>query len=352
MPRAADPPAEDGPPPHRRKLSRIRRLVPIALLIVALAPGLWWRSPARWHPIPLGGDVRFVPLVAHTPATWPADLRLVGAWQLKSSSAGFGGYSALLVSEGDTLTAISDTAGMVQMRRPDRPSGPAARFGVVGRALDNQWGRDVEAATSDPRTGVRWFAYEEINLVRRIAPGESAGAWVRPPAIRDWPDNGGAESMVRLADGRFIFLAEDVPWLSQGARAGLLFPSDPITGARPISFSFKPPLGYEPTDMAALPDGRTIIVLRTLDLPYLPYFKTMLVVADPADIVAGREWRWRKLANIDGSAPRENYEGLAIAPDAHGATLWLISDDNLSRLQRTLLLELHLDLPPRGAAGK
>jgi hypothetical protein len=39
-------------------------------------------------------------------------------------------------------------------------------------------------------------------------------------------------------------------------------------------------------------------------------------------------------------------------PDRDGVTLWLISDDNFARIQRTLLLELHWTMPPAGAATK
>ena len=76
----------------------------------------------------------------------------------------------------------------------------------------------------------------------------------------------------------------------------------------------------------------------------------MLIVADPAEIAAGEEWRWHKLADLKRPVPRDNFEGLAIVPDASGVTLWLISDDNFARIQRTLLLELHWRVPPRGAA--
>ena len=95
------------------------------------------------------------------------------------------------------------------------------------------------------------------------------------------------------------------------------------------------------SDAAAMPDGRVVILLRAIDPPFPPFFKGMLLVADPADIAAGREWPWHKLADLEEPLPLDNYEGLAIVPDATGVTLWLISDDNLSRLQRTLLLELH-----------
>ena len=42
-----------------------------------------------------------------------------------------------------------------------------------------------------------------------------------------------------------------------------------------------------------------------------------------------------------GATPTENFEGLAVVPGQRGGVvLWLISDDNQSAFQRTLLLKL------------
>jgi hypothetical protein len=264
---------------------------------------------------------------------------------------GFGGYSALLSTDNGTLTAISDSAMVMQLRRPDFPPAGRPRFGELVHGPKDKVERDTEAATRDPLTDTRWYAYERVNQIRRIRAGETAGVTVRPRAMRDWAENGGPEAMTRLGDGRFIVLAEDAPWLSQGGHAGLLFPADPVSGAEPVEFTFRPPVGYDPSDMAALPDGRVLILLRTLDLPRWPFFRGMLVLADPADIAPGRDWRWRKLADLDDPLPRENYEGLAIVPAADGMTLWLVSDDNQSVLQRTLLVKLHWRFTWPGEAG-
>src|SRR5690606_12197778 len=123
--------------------------------------------------------------------------------------------------------------------------------------------------------------------------------------------------------------------LSPMRRTGLLFATDPVIDDRAIAFTFEPPLGYDPTDAAALPDGRVLILLRSLSFR-LPPFESRLVVADPAEIEAGRPWPWREVARLSGIAPRENYEGLAVVPDESGLVLWLISDSNQNvALQRT-----------------
>jgi hypothetical protein len=310
------------------------------------------RSEARWPADSGRQTLWFERLAAATPGAWPESLQLAGAWQLTSASSRFGGYSALLADSDDTLTAISDSGKSLRFRRPDRPGAPEPRFGQVGSHPGPRFWPDIEAATQDLETGTRWVAYEKSNRVRRFAKGDARGVAVSPPAMRDWARNGGAESMVRLADGRFIVLAEDAPWLSAGGRMGLLFPFDPVDGAKPLEFTFRPPIGYSPSDMAALPDGRVVILLRAVDPPFPPFFRTMLVTADPADIALGETWPWHKLADLAAPLPRDNFEGLAIAPEGDGVALWLISDDNFARLQRTLLLKLQWQVSPRGAAAK
>lgn len=322
--------------------SRIPRLLAIAVLAAALAPGLWWRSSPAPRPVDEGPArlvLRSIPF--GTPGNWPSDLTVAGAWLLTSRNRLFGGYSALIANADGTLSAYSDHAMLLRFAAPG--SAAPDRLRMAKLPVRGRWkgARDLESATADAATGQRWFGFEMDNRIERFDPGKPRPRQVFPKAMAGWPANGGPEAIARLANGRFIVLCEDAGWLSDGTRPGLLFPADPVEGARPIEFGFRPPIGYSPSDMAALPDGRVVILLRSLDLPFPPFFRSKLLLADPRAIAAGKPWPWRELATFHGPVPRENYEGLAIVPDATGVTLWLISDDNKAPYQRTLLLKLH-----------
>lgn len=315
---------------------RMWRLPLLLLVALGLAPGTWVRPQL---PAP---DFRS-PLSVERLALPHADLgalTFTGAWRLQSPNSHFGGYSALVVLDDDTALAASDRGRMLHVTLPGR--GPIAfafdYFGGQREDAKNQ--ADIEALTRDPANGRLWAAYESTNQIERHDAGFHTVARVEPEAMEDWPGNAGPEAMVRLHDGRFIVLAEASPdWLATDNPA-LLFSGDPVEGAEPLAFRFAPPPGYRPVDMAELPDGRVLILLRDVHVGLPPRFVTRLIVADPAEIGADVPWRGKTVADITAPVPSENYEGMAIDSRGDTPVIWLISDDNTMRYQRTLLLRL------------
>lgn len=313
-------------------------MLALALLCLLLAPGTWWRGVNRdpdWRNI-----LSLSPLEWQQPGHWPPSLRVSGIWALESPHTFFGGYSALLALPDGRLVAYSDRGSALTFAAPDKGSGAVEFRGFLPTA-EIAYNTDFESATRDPGSGRRWIGIETANAVARLsADGEPEKAR-RPPEMRDWPYNRGAEAMLRLPDGRFIIMGEGKTRFSRGAVPVLLFAGDPVEGASAIRFGFVPPAGLHPTGMAGLPDGRVLILLRGLALA-MPPFRARLVVADPRRIRAGQDWPWTPLAELSPPLPRENYEGLATAPTPDGgADIWIISDDNGGEVQRTLLIKLH-----------
>ena len=275
-------------------------------------------------------------------------IRLLGVWQMTSPDSRFSGYSGLVAFAGGRLRAYSDRGKWLDFHAPGSGpgNGQAGSAHAFGKALaeKNKFYSDIEAATYDPVSGNTWLSLEFVNAIFRISADRKKLAEATPPAMATFSANGGAEAMTRLSDGRFIVLRETGDPLRPLHRTGLLFAGDPIVNDSAAEFSFRPPAGYDPTDAAQLPDGRVLILLRGLTLAGFPPFASRLVVADPAEIRAGKVWHWQPVADISDIAPRENYEGLAVVPAGRGVKLWLISDSNDSVLmQRTLLVELDWD---------
>jgi hypothetical protein len=168
--------------------------------------------------------------------------------------------------------------------------------------------------------------------------------------MADWPRSRGPEAMVRLSDERFIVLREGFGWpddlgiLNGRRHDGLLFPADPVSGAQPWRFSFLGPPGFSPVDMAELPDRRVLILMRRVVWPYPPKFAGRIVLADPAGIRADRDWRGTIVARLPSNLPVDNLEGMAIVPGGRGEiSVWLISDDNQSPTQSTVLWRLEAE---------
>lgn len=318
----------------------VKRLLLLAIVALALAPGTWVRSPRPARVLDAGLVSTAIPL--QQDAIGP--LQIEGAWKLSSRHSLFGGYSGLVVTGEDALLAGSDQGASLWLTLKDGAPdiGVMRRFGARSY-FGEKTGSDLEALTIDPETGWMWAAYENLNAVIRMGPRGGVHSGAEPPEMKDWPSNAGPEAFVRLPDGRFIAMAEGSWAWSEQNRDGLLFDGDPVDGAEATTFEFHDPLGYLPTDMAALPDGRVLILVRTFEWGLPPVFLARLLVADPADIREGEEWPWEEVASFAPPFPTDNFEGIAVFGDDYPVTLWMISDDNTAKFQNTLLLRMRWD---------
>lgn len=323
----------------------MRRLFAL-LLLLAVAAISWLRENLP----PRNAEQRiFITALALPPASdLPPRLgafRLEGAWRIDSPNSDFGGYSALVRLADGQLLAISDRGYTLRFSPPGAAPGPVRIGDIVGNGQMLKAGRDAEAASYDPASGRIWIAWENRNAITRLGPGLREEAKLRPRAMRGWGTNTGPEAMVRLADGRFIVLAEGFSGVFENRRhAGLLFPGDPTRAANPVRFSFSAPPSLSPTELAELPDGRVLVLLRRVVWPFPARFAGGIVIADPAQIRPGGSWQGRQVAELSPPLPLDNYEGMAVEPRPDGTlNLWLISDDNSAATQRTLLLKLVVD---------
>ena len=335
---------------------RVRRIYAVVLLAAALAPVVWLRSPTMMERPTIGIAVTDL----NARAGIAGQLAVTGAWELDAPHPKFGGFSSL-VYEADgprsgMLVMGSDRGWMLRLPLvAGEPQGQRAR--LFDRVGENEAGSeltDLESMARDPATGIRWSAFEGANAIERMDSGAAPGsrrATREPPAMAGWSRNAGAEAMVRLRDGRFLVLAEGGED-GDGRGAGtthpaLLFDSDPITAGPPLQFRFDSPAGFSPTGAALLPDGRVLIVVRRVRYAVPVKFDAALVVADPAEIAPGAVWGGRVIQTFKGLVFAENFEGVAFVPspgaDRHGS-IYIVSDDNQSMFQRTLLVRL--EWPP------
>ncbi|HEU4961335.1 MAG TPA: esterase-like activity of phytase family protein [Sphingomonas sp.] len=316
------------------------------LLVLALVPQYATIPPAPRLPAQGSMAVRAVALDAHDPARRRVGrLTFLGGIALTSDVPAFGGFSSLRVA-GDRFTLLSDGGTFISFRMDRRWRIDRLRFGNLPDGPGTGWekaDRDSESMAADPATGRLWVGFENYNAIWRYSPGFArAEARARPRSMAHWPENGGPESLVRLADGHFVVLSETGRWPHDKAHAALMFDRDPtLDPSGGFRFSYAPPKGYDPSDAAELPDGDLLVLNRRFALPY--DFTAVLTIVPRARIASGKTVAGVPVATFAAPLIHDNFEALAVTREGDGTIVWIASDDNQSVLQRSLLLKFRLD---------
>lgn len=271
-------------------------------------------------------------------------LTFLGGVRLTSPDPAFGGFSSMSV-EGDRFTLLSDNGNIVRFRMSadwqprdirfgDLPGGPG-----TGRLKED---RDSEAMAIDGR-GHRWVAFENSGGIYRYdADFTRVERHSFPMFMRKWRDDYGPESMARLSDGGFVVIAEGRTDHSAN-RPALRFAGDPSEAPdRVTRFKYVPPEGYSPSDAAALPDGRMIVINRRFRLPP-DLFSAKLTIVDTRAIREGAVVKGEEIATLERPLLHDNYEAVAITREGAATILWIASDDNSQFWEWSLLLKFRLE---------
>lgn len=274
--------------------------------------------------------------------------------ELQASESGFGGFSGLWRSDnGAEIVAITDKAEWLTARVASvggRLTGLAdARMapilGASGKPLRRSRFYDTEALAV--AGGTAFIAVERSHGVMRFDWGRD-GVRARAQAVkasaelRDLPANKGLEAL-GVAPPRSS-LAGALVAIAEQARPGDGEPTRGfiLTGPRAGVFEVARAGPFDVTDLAFLPTGEMLLLERRYSLFGGIGARLRRI---PADAVApGRTIDGPAIFEADGSHQIDNLEGLSVHRGPSGETvLTLISDDNFSVLQRTLLLEFTLD---------
>lgn len=315
---------------------RPKRLVLALLMAAALAPGTWLRDAEL--PRTFDRLVGIAPLDTERVESGP--FTLVAAWQMTGDRVQFGGFSALVALNDKRFLAGSDSGRWLDFDRPDRGARPGRLSRMGEDEVSYKFGRDLESLAIDPESGTIWAGFEFQESIVRFDADLNPEAEVRPAEMRHWGDNTGAESLARLADGRFLVIEERPRrWRESGHRA-LVFAGDPVTHSRPDRLLIDFPGGYRPVDATPIGASKVLVLLRRVRWGLPPVFESAIAEVDLSRRAVGGSVSARLLSEFGAAIPQDNYEGLALTRDADGTHVWLFSDDNFMSIQRTLLLKL------------
>lgn len=268
-----------------------------------------------------------------------------GGWHLSSSDPAFGGLSGLTVNDDGNLLAVSDQGAFVWIDLvDDRPAGAlvALMRDADGGLIASKRLRDAEGL--DLHDGIALVSFEREH---RIVGFDLAGCGAAARGVEvarlgdriagmqtDMKPNGGAEGLSLTANGE-LFLA--VETTDRGLPLARVDESGAARVAGRIEQRGEPVL----TGLDRI-DDTFYAVLRS----YAPGTgNTIEVVAFPASVRAGIV-AVQRILRLEPRHGTDNFEGIALQRnDGGGVRLWLISDDNFSRSQRTLLYAFDLALP-------
>jgi hypothetical protein len=324
----------------RGRWSRPLLLLAIFMLLATIVrPG---PLPLPWE----AGEARLIaapiPLDPGDPARRDVGrLHFLGGWTLDSDDERFGGLSGMHVEAGQ-VTAISDVGIVTRFPVPGPALDLPVRFdplidGPGPRSLRSS--RDTEGLLAD--RDHLWVSFERRHMIWRYNRFTlRAEAAAGPEPMRRWRGNSGAEALVRLADGRYLVLAEG---RNDGApySDAVLFAGDPARPETPaMRLRYHRPDGYRPTDAALLPDGRILILNRRFAWLRL---SARLMVVDTAGLAEGGTIEGREVATLESPLNLDNMEALAITVENGRTIVWIASDDDFMWLvRRTLLLKFEL----------
>ncbi|WP_310475646.1 esterase-like activity of phytase family protein [Sandarakinorhabdus sp.] len=266
--------------------------------------------------------------------------RLTSAVALSSPDKSFGGLSGLTMLPDGQLLAVTD-AGDWLLLRADAQS---AEMGSIVMPGSEKADRDAEAIAFTP-DGHTLISLEQQHRILRFAGRGPPLTPVGDPLYRTetmgWPPNGGGESLAVLGDGSLIWIAEDAR-SGDGALKGVLV----APGGRTRSIMIDAVEGFRPTD-AVLWDETHLLLLHRRFTGVETAAAISMVDLAPV-LAGGNAAPARQLARWGrgGKWPIDNMEGIAIARrTGQPPALYLISDDNFSAAQATILLRLDIISP-------
>jgi hypothetical protein len=331
-------------------VSRNRLAAALAVVVLSLLP------PQLWAQAPEKIEIRARTIDAFQPGQPDrkifGSLEFRGGLELSSPFKNFGGLSAIRVaSDGANFLAVTDKADWLRGRivyRDGRPVGishaeMAPMLGADGRPITARGWYDTEALTLDGNTA--YVALERVHRILRFNYGTDGllarGHLVPVPSdLKNLPRNRGIECLVAMPKGTplsgALLAISERDLDGDGNIRGFL-----IGGPAPGSFAVIRKDDFDIVDCALTPTADLVLLERffswqrglAMRIRRVPLSHLM-----PGALVDGAS-----LIQADMGYQIDNMEGLSVHRTADGTiVLTLVSDDNFSFIQRTLLLQFAL----------
>lgn len=297
------------------------------------------------------------PLAAFAPLdperTGFGKLTFLGGSVLKSDARRFGGISSLDMSaDGTRLVGVSDLGDWITATVATTPEGAPTLTGIEmaplldpsGKPLTSKQWKDAEGISAVPgRPGIYHVSFERRDRIWAYDLGKRGFAArpseiAVPKPVHDLPANKGIEALIVLPAGSplgaaTIAFAENPV---DGFLSGYI-----IGGTASGAFRVRAHKQFDATDASLDPDGNIVLLERYFSVLTGPEMALHRIRV--SDIADGATIYPELLMEGDVAVEIDNMEALGIHRDAQGRTIvTIMSDNNFTRLQRTLLLRFEL----------
>jgi hypothetical protein len=356
------PPCGEGRSPKRSGGERgggwsLRHVLAPLLLALFIVPASAQTTRAPDAPVKIEITARPIPAFEPRNPTRIefGSLTFRGGMSLMSPNSEFGGISSLRVqADGQRFLAVTDKGRWLRGRITydgTRPTGIADAemapvLGPDGKALAARNWYDTEAMAEDG--GTVWLGIERVHRIVKfdigrfglLARGEPIPV---PPGIGRLPNNKSIECLVfvprRMPLGGTLIAISERGLDRDGNIQGFV-----IGGPSPGDFSVKRIGDFDISDCAVTPAGNLLLLERSfsrLTGVGMRIRSVPLTAVKPGATIDGPA-----LIESDMGYQIDNMEGISVhrAPDGK-LVLTLISDDNFSIIQRTILLQFTLAEP-------
>jgi hypothetical protein len=277
------------------------------------------------------------------------ELVFAGGLQLEApGQARFGGLSGLQVLPDGAFYAHSDDGGWFAGRLTFDPAGRllgvsdtrmAAMRDEAGKPFASKRDGDAEdlARLPDGRFAVSFEQRHRVLIYDLAGKGPDAPASVGPvlAASEQMNPNEGLEGLAALADGTLVGMAEFPP---RGERAPVwIIPANAVGPQAPVATT-RVTQGYGVVALATLPNG-DLLKMERFFLPLIGVRINLRHVPASSLKATPPQAEGRLIAQLETPLTLDNFEGLAAVPGNDGAVrIYMISDDNFSDSQKTILL--------------
>lgn len=290
-------------------------------------------DPAPFSPISLSATPLTEAQTTALAKRLPAGASLAGGWELTSDDPNFGGLSGLALAEGNLL-AVTDAGGWVGLGLVEGvPASATIAYmkAADGRFLSGKSENDAEGLAW--REGIAFVSYERDFRVEAFDLG-GCGAAARAVRVAALPGefggqpvdtNAGPEALALTPEGALVFGYESA-----------------AESSSPIGQVLADGTGRWTGRLAGSPKGFALVAMDVVRLPSgedreISLYRAFDPIRGARSVLVWGDGEAQRLT-LSRPVLTDNFEGLAAEVLADGRLrLWIVSDDNFSKLQRTLL---------------